>query len=930
MALDVGSRLGVFEVTGRLGEGGMGVVYRATDTSLNRDVALKVLPDAFANDPERLARFEREAKVLASLNHPNIAAIYGFEKAESGDTRALILELVEGPTLQDRIAKGPIPLDEALPIARQIAEALEAAHEQGIIHRDLKPANVKVKDDGTVKVLDFGLAKALQPELSDLDAANSPTMTMTAAATKMGVIMGTAAYMSPEQAKGRQVDKRADIWAFGVVLYEMLTGRQAFGGTDISETLAAVLRKDLDWNELPSETPHSVRRLLRRCLERDHKRRLPEIGTARLDIDEADDPAEPSTGEASAKAPLPTFWQRPAGLATVAIVALGLGGLAVWTSTRPNTASTDFTRFEILPPDDAPMSVQLGPRDLTISPDGTLIVYDGVPPGENLPRLHVRRLDGTDAVALRGADLAMGPFVSPDGEWVGFLSQPSPTTLRKISVLGGQPLTVTESPSLILGTSWGRDNLIVFGTIDGGLFRVPAGGGEGEPLAALDPELGETSHAWPSVIPDRDAILFVISSGSPLQTGQLAVLDLTNREVTRLGLAGVGPHYAPTGHLVYAAEDGSVRAAAFDVNSLAVTSSPVPLVEEIIVKQDGTADFSISDGGTLLYTRSQENLGAATRTLAWVDRHGVREPLVGAPADSYASVALSPSGTDVAMEIFDRSGAAVAAVWTFNLERGTFNRVTNEPGLTVSPLWTLDGRRIVYGSGSERGEGSGGLFWRNADGTGDPERLVALDGASTVSPWAWSPDGAWLLFRGRTGSMSDSDIGMISMEGDRSVEWLFDSEFGETHPSISPDGDWIAYTSNRSGRDEVYVERFPALGNRQVVSTDGGERPRWSPDGRELFYFSGDDASVMAVPVDTDDGGDGNFSAGTPSVVFEGVLYQNRDNAAYDVAANGERFLVISPTSGVVGALGDIFTSPPIHVVLNWVEELQARVPTGR
>ena len=596
----------------------MGQVYRATDTKLDRDVALKILPEAFVSDPERLARFQREAKVLASLNHPNIAAIYGLE--ESGDSPAPVLEYVEGPTLQDRITKGPIPLDEALPIARQIAEALEAAHEQGIIHRDLKPANVKVKDDGTVKVLDFGLAKALQPELSDLDAANSPTMTMTAAATKMGVIMGTAAYMSPEQAKGRQVDKRADIWAFGVVLYEMLTGRQAFGGTDISETLAAVLRKDLDWNELPSETPHSVRRLLRRCLERDHKRRLPEIGTARLDIDEADDPAEPSTGEASAKAPLPTSWQRPAGLATVAIVALGLGGLAVWTSTRPNTASTDFTRFEILPPDDAPMSVQLGPRDLTIFPDGTLIVYDGVPPSENLPRLHVRRLDGTDAVALRGADLAMGPFVSPDGEWVGFLSQPSPTTLRKISVLGGQPLTVTESPSLILGTSWGRDNLIVFGTIDGGLFRVPAGGGEGEPLTALDPELGETSHAWPSVIPDRDAILFVISSGSPLQTGQLAVLDLTNREVTRLGLAGVGPHYAPTGHLVYAAEDGSVRAAAFDVNSLAVTSSPVPLVEEIIVKQDGTADFSISDGGTLLYTRSQENLGAATRTLAWVDR----------------------------------------------------------------------------------------------------------------------------------------------------------------------------------------------------------------------------------------------------------------------------------------------------------------------
>ena len=754
-------------------------------------------------------------------------------------------------------------------------------------------------------------------------------MTMTAAATKMGVIMGTAAYMSPEQAKGRQVDKRADIWAFGAVLFEMLTGRQAFGGTDISETLAAVLRQEMDWAELPADTPQSVRRLLRRCLERDLKQRLPEIGTARLDIDEAEAPDDSTAGPTSAETRPLTFWQRPVGMAVVALIALTIGGLGVWTVARPDAEPADVVRFEILPPDDAPMSVQLGPRDLTISPDGTLIVYDGVPPGENLPRLHIRRLDGTDAVALRGADLAMGPFVSPDGEWVGFISQPSPTTLRKISILGGQPLTVAESPSVILGTSWGRDDRIVFGTINSGLFRVAAGGGDPEPLTTLDPELGETSHSWPSVIPDRDAILFVISSGSALPTGQLAVLDLTNREVTRLGLAGVGPHYAPTGHLVYAAEDRSVRAAAFDVASLTVTGSPVPLVEEIIVKQDGTADFSISDGGTLLYTRSPANLGAATRTLAWVDRQGVREPLVGAPADSYASVTLSPGGTDVAMEIFDRSGAGVAAIWTFNLERGTFNRVTNEPGLSVSPLWTLDGRRLVYGSGSERGEGSGSLFWRNADGTGDPERLVAVDRAFSVSPWDWSPDGAWLLFRSRAGSQVASDIGMVSMEGDRSVEWLFDSEFGETHPSISPDGGWIAYTSNRSGQDEIYVERFPALGDRQVVSTDGGERPRWSPDGRELFYFSDSGAApaVMAVPVDTDD--DGNFSAGTPSVVFEGVLYQNRDNAAYDVAADGERFLVISAITGVgvVGALGDIYRSPPIHVVLNWFEELKARVP---
>ncbi len=922
MALEVGSRLGVFEVTGRLGEGGMGVVYRATDTTLHRDVALKVLPDAFAEDSERLARFQREAQVLASLNHPNIAAIYGLEK--SGDTRALVLELVEGPTLQDRIAKGPIPLDEALPIARQIAEALEAAHEQGIIHRDLKPANVKVKDDGTVKVLDFGLAKALGPELSDTEAANSPTMTMTAAATKMGVIMGTAAYMSPEQARGKTVDKRADIWAFGVVLFEMLTGRQAFGGTDISETLAAVLRQEMDWNELPSETPPSIRRLLRRCLERDHRRRLPEIGTARLEIDEAGDSSEGGpTPATTAASPPPALWQRP-----VPAIAIGVGialvaGLAVWTSTRPETEPADVIRFEILPPDDAPMSVQLGPRDLTISPDGTLIVYDGVPPGASVPRLHVRRLDGTDAGALRGADQAMGPFVSPDGEWVGFISQQNPASLRKISILGGQPLTVTESPARILGTSWGRDDRIVFGTTTSGLFRVSAGGGDPEPLTTLDAELGESSHSWPSIIPERNAVLFVISTGTPLLTGQLAVLDLESRAITRLGLAGVAPHYAPTGHVVYAAEDASVRAVAFDVVALEVTGSPVPLVEGVLVKGDGTADFSISDGGRLLYVRSpNDDLGSA-RSFYWADRQGGRELVASLPDDFYASVALSPDGADVAVNVYEGTGGGATDVWTLDLERGTLNRLTNESGRTTNPLWTLDGRRIVYGA--ER-EGRWGLFWRNADGTGDTELLVTLDDTSGLAPSAWSPDGRWLVFWRLEGGQGD--IGMIAMEGDRAVQWLFDSEFLEARPTISPDGNWIAYQSNRSGLDEIYVERFPELGDRHVVSTGSGNRPRWSPDGRELFYFDATGSTLNAVAIDVD--GDGGFSAGAPTVVFEGFVFRQRENDSYDVTADGQRFLVISPSSGIVDFAGRAVASPPIQVVLNWFSELQARVPAGR
>ena len=912
MALAPGSKFGVYEVTAKIGAGGMGEVYRAHDTTLDRDVAIKVLPDAFVTDPERLARFEREAKVLASLNHPNIAAIYGLEK--SADMRALILELVEGPTLQDRIAQGPIPLDEALPIARQIAEALEAAHEQGIIHRDLKPANVKVKADGTVKVLDFGLAKALEPELSDTDAANSPTMT--AAATRAGIIMGTAAYMSPEQARGKTVERRADIWAFGVVLYEMLTGAAPFRGEDITLTLAEVVRAEPSWEALPADLSPVLASYLRRCLDKEPTQRVQAIGDVRLAMQGAFDTAGPVVATATEAIAPPALWQRPVGLVAVGTTALLIGGLAVWMLARPETEPADVMRFTIVPPADAPMSVQLGPRDLTISPDGTLIVYDGVPPGENLPHLHLRPIDGNQAVPLRGADRAMGPFVSPDGEWVGFISQPSPTTLRKISVLGGQPLTVTESSSRILGTSWGRDDRIVFGTWDDGLFGVAAGGGEPEPLTTLDEEQGEASHAWPSIIPDRDAVLFVISTGQPLLTGQLAVLDLQSGEVSRLGLAGVGPHYLPTGHLVYAAEDGSVRAVPFDVASLEVTGSPVPLVEDIIVKPDGTADFSISDGGRLLYVLRTGELGVSSRTVAWADRQGGREPVTGLPEALYGSVALSPDGTHFAAAVYDDAGIAESDVWTYDLARGTLNRLTNEPGFAINPLWMPDGQRIVYGA--ER-EGRWGLFWRNADGTGDTEQLLSLDEGNNPSPWAWSPDGASLLFRPRRNNRG-GDIGMLAMDGDRSVEWLFDSEFIEAEPGISPDGRWIAYASNRSGRDEVYVERFPELGDRHVVSTDGGSRPRWSPDGRELFYFNGDDTAVMVVAVDTDSG---DFSAGTPSVVFAGMFFQQWDSSAYDVTADGERFLVIS----AAGFDGFGVASPPIHVVLNWHQELLERVP---
>ena len=541
-------------------------MWEATDPKLNRQVALKILPAAFAADPDRLARFQREAQVLASLNHPGIAAIYGIEEAE--DTRALVLELVEGPTLAERIAKGPIPVDEALPIAKQIAEALEAAHEAGVIHRDLKPANIKVRDDGTVTVLDFGLAKALDTSPTG-DLSQSPTLT--AAATQMGVIMGTAAYMSPEQAKGRTVDKRSDVWAFGAVLYEMLTGRKPFSGDDVSTTLAKVVEREPDWDVLPRSLSPVLAIYLRRCLAKEPKQRIPDIADMRLAMEGAFETPVIAPSEAVAVQTL-QVWQRPIPVALALLAALAVGGLAVWTLTRPDVIPADLMRFVIAPPENAPLTLRSNYRELAISPDGTQIVWAG------------------------GVD----PFVAPDGQWVGFHDNDG-TTLQKVSMFGGPPLRLTESSNHISGASWGADDQIIFGTRGAGLFRVSGRGGEPEVLTTLDTEQGEDAHVWPFIIPGREAVVFVISTAAPLTTGELAVLDLGTREVTRLGLAGFSPHYVSTGHLVYAAEDGSVRAVPFDATSLEVTGNPVPLVEGVEVKASGGANFSISDNGRLVY-----------------------------------------------------------------------------------------------------------------------------------------------------------------------------------------------------------------------------------------------------------------------------------------------------------------------------------------
>ena len=898
MSLTPGTTLGPYSVIAQIGAGGMGEVYRARDTKLDRDVALKVLPEAFTADPDRLARFEREAKVLASLNHPNIGHIYGLEEAEG--TKALVLELVEGPTLADRIKDGPIPIDEALPIAKQIAEALEAAHEQGIIHRDLKPANVKVKEDGTVKVLDFGLAKAFQPEASGASASESPTIPLTAAATQMGMVIGTAAYMAPEQASGKPVDKRADVWAFGVVLYEMLTGARPFVGDDMSKTLAHVIAIDPDWGALPKSVPPVLGTFLRGCLAKNPKQRVHDVADVRLAMDGAFETTVQATAEPSPLRQLPV-WQQPMA---VAIVAAAIAGLAVWAVTRPEPPpASKLVRFAIVAPETAPFEFGGFYTDLAITSDGTQIVYQTRPPGGEL-QLYLRPIDQLAGVLLRGTERGVAPFASPDGEWVGFVLGPSNRTLQKVSIVGGPPVTLAEFPAVIVGATWRADDQIIVGAVNGGLFRVSGGGGEPEVLTTLDADQGEVSHAWPAVIPDRQAVLFSVLA---TDASQLAVLALDTGEVTRLGLAGSSPQYVSTGHLVYAVPDGSLRAVPFDADSLDVTGTPVPLVEGVMVKRtSGAANFSVSDDGSLVYVP-----GAAAEAgtfLVWVDRNGSEEP-INAPRARYQAPRISPEGRRVAVTIADQANDDI---WVIETDRGTRTRLTTHPERDIHPLWTLDGQRITFSS--NRGGPIRALFQMPADGSGTAEQLTT-EPTSNQGATSWSSDGSILAFY----HAASYDVFTMTM-GEEPVAFLA-SPFDERGAIFSPDDAWLAYSSNETGREEVYVTPYPGPGGKTPISTQGGRSPRWSADGRELFYRNGDDMMVVAVEAGP------TFQARVPQLLFTGHFEQEIPGEGapnYDVSADGQQFLMLSETGGE----DDVDASPPqITVAINWFEELKARVP---
>jgi eukaryotic-like serine/threonine-protein kinase len=828
-AVDPGTVIGPFRVESLIAEGGMGHVYRARDTTLQRDVALKVLPGAFVSDPDRLARFTREAQVLAALNHPHIAAIYGIERsvgAAEPPIHALVLEFVDGPTLADRIARGPLPLDEALPVARQIAEAVDAAHEQGIIHRDLKPANIKLRPDGTVKVLDFGLAKvfsradgtSIAGESLEKSPLNSPAIN-SPVVTAHGMILGTATYMSPEQAKGRAADKRSDVWAFGCVLFEMLTGTRAFSGDDVSDTLAAILRSEPDWNKLPGATPTPVARLLRRCLEKDRSRRLPAISAARFEIDEV--LSGRAIDERVSNGGLVALgWRRWAPPLTVAVLLAGaiVGSVVTWRRAQGAPSDTRVIRFTIPQPESTVLGGYLragGPNSqpqFAVSPDGRHVVM--VANREGVESLRLRSLDTNGTRQLAGTEGAGQPFWSPDSRSVAFFAQ---GRLKKLLIAGGQPITICETGDGRGGT-WNRDGVIVFKSerpetedpSSRGLQQVDADGGPLTSATTVN-EPNVRSHAWPHFLPDGQHFLYVAISASA--DWELRVGSLGSSEATRIGSTPSAVTYG-VGHLFFW-RDGSILAQGFDPISRRTTGSPFPVVDGAGRGVIGDMSFSVSDTGTVVYAPA---IRPSMTQLTWMDRTGRRLGTAGEPARNPA-FALSPDGRRIAVTR-DPETAGPQHLWIIDVPSDLSSQLTFGRSSRSLPVWSPDSTRVAFGGTA--GPLGFDIFERPADGRGTEERLLQDEGSEIPSDW--SRDDRFLLFT--QVNARDLDVWVLPLTGERKPFPFTETPHQEDGATFSPDGRWVAYQSDESGEDEIYVQPFPSNGAKSRISRGGARAPR--------------------------------------------------------------------------------------------------------
>jgi len=894
MALAAGTKLGSYEVLSQIGAGGMGEVYQAHDTKLGRDVAIKVLPEAFAHDADRLLRFQREAKMLASLNHQNIATIHGLE--QSGSTSYLVMELVSGETLAERVKRdGALPIEEALAIAKQIAEALEAAHEKGIIHRDLKPANVKVTPEGKLKVLDFGLAKALAGDTSTEDMGNSPTLSR--AATMQGVILGTAAYMSPEQAKGKSVNKATDIWAFGCVLYELLSGRAAYEGDDITEILAAVVRAEPDWNRLPESTPHSISLLLRRCLRKNRHQRLQDATDVRIEIEDA-------LLGVSVSEPAPVVVRHQplfVWIAAIAVLLIALAALS-FVHFREVPLQQPSTRFQVPPPEQSVITM------FNLSPDGRYIVAVALSEGRN--RLWIRPLDSLQWQLLQGTDDASYPFWSPDGANIGFFAQGK---LKKIAVTGGPPQTLCDAPGGRGGT-WSAAGLVLFApNLTGGLYKVSAAGGVPEPATKFTASAPSDSQRYPEFLPDGLHFLYLHQTDQK-DTGGVYVGSLDRAQPTRVLADQSNAVYVPSatprtkGYLLFRRE-GSLMAQPFDPDRLRLDGQMFPMAEQVGTSVNvGMAAFSPSQNGLLSYRTGGT---AGNREFVWTDRAGKRLGAVTKPA-LVRSGALSPDEKRLAFGISNESGD-LSNIWLQDINRGVISRFTFETGVSYSPVWSRDGNQIIF---THRDAGAqDAIYQRAVTGTGKAEMIRPT--ALNTSTWDWSPDGKFILYSDYQ-DKTKYDLWLLPLEGDHKPVPYLQTPFSEFCAQFSPDGRWIAYVSDESGRFEVYVQTVPASGPKWQISSAGGDFPRWRRDGKELYFIAADQ-QLMAVPVKTGSGSSGAFEPGAPQQLFriEPVGAAPTASSPYQPTANGERFLVN------VQAGGEGTQAPPITVVLNWTAGLK-------